>query len=91
MLNLISFENVEEQFEASEIIKEMLNYIDNVLSSEEKEIFYLRYFVNLSYKQISEYMNMSQSTVGMKILRAKKKLADKLKINYDKRGIENHG
>lgn len=91
LLSLISLDNVEEQCEALEVVEEILDYIDNTLSLEEKEILYLKYYENLSYKQISKYMNMNQSTIGMKILRVRKRLADKLKINYGKGGLENNG
>ena len=49
------------------------------LKKEYRIILKLRYFEDLSYKEIEEKLNESASTVRVKIFRAKKMLASLLK------------
>ena len=49
------------------------------LKNEYRKILQLRFFEDKSYKAISKIMNQPLNTVKVKILRAKKVLAEKLK------------
>jgi RNA polymerase sigma-70 factor (ECF subfamily) len=53
------------------------------LKKEYRVILNLRYFEDLSYKEIEEKLNESASTVRVKIFRAKKMLASLLKKDAD--------
>ena len=73
----MNFDNIEEQYEATEMVKFAFEYI-NSLSFEEKQIVHLKYFEDYTYSEIAEFMNMKQSTIGMKLLRFKEKLSEKI-------------
>lgn len=47
---------------------------------------HMRLFEGLTYEQISELVNMKKSTVGMKIMRCKKKIASKLSFYLNLEG-----
>ena len=49
------------------------------LKNEYRQILQLRFFEDRSYKAISKIMNQPLNTIKVKILRAKKILAEKLK------------
>lgn len=70
--------SIEEQYEKMEMIKDILIHI-NKLSLEEKQILYLKYYENYTYSEIAKHMKIKQSTVGMKLLRIKEKIANMIK------------
>lgn len=86
--NLINFDNIEEQYEATEMVKYVFKYI-NSLSFEEKQIIHLKYFENCTYSEIAQIMNMKQSTIGMKLLRFKEKLWDKINKAFNEKELGN--
>ncbi|MHC4123135.1 MAG: RNA polymerase sigma factor [Planctomycetota bacterium] len=51
------------------------------LPAAEKEIVVLRYYSNLSYKQISAVLGLSKPTVNGRLRRAKQKIIGYLKLN----------
>jgi len=87
--NLINFDNIEEQYEATEMVKYIFKYI-NSLSFEEKQIIHLKYFENCTYSEIAKIMNMKQSTIGMKLLRFKEKLWDKINKAFSEKELSNN-
>lgn len=87
--NLINFDNIEEQYEATEMVKYIFKYI-NSLSFEEKQIIHLKYFENCTYSEIAKIMNMKQSTIGMKLLRFKEKLWDKINKALSEKELSNN-
>lgn len=88
--DIVNFDNIEEQYEAMEMIKYIFNYI-NTLDIEEKQIVHLKYFENYTYSEIAKHMKMKQSTIGMKLLRIKEKISDKIKKNFDKKELSKNG
>ncbi len=71
-------DSIEEQYVKREMLKDILVHIDK-LSLEEKQILYLKHYENYTYFEIAKHMNMKQSTVGMKLLRIKEKIASRTK------------
>jgi len=70
--------NVEEYVVSETVTEEMLKVIDK-LKDELKECFLLMYAHNLSYKEISKLLNISESNVTVRIHRAKKKIIELLR------------
>lgn len=58
----------EERFE------QILNIIENHLTHEQREIFKLKFFENLSTKEISELISKSEEAVRASLSRGKKKI-----------------
>jgi len=69
--------SLEEQYEAMEIVRDIFKYANN-LSLEEKQIIYMKYIENHTYSEIAKRMRMKQSSVGMKLLRNRKKIESAL-------------
>ena len=86
----VDFDNIEEQYEANEMIKYIFKYI-NSLDIEEKQIIHLKYFENYTYSEIAKLMNMKQSTIGMKLLRFKEKLSDKINKTFKEKELGKNG
>lgn len=66
--------SIEDQLIKEQNLEELLHYVKN-LKPHYKEIIELRYFKELSYKEIAEKLNQPMSNVKIKLLRAKKLLA----------------
>jgi len=81
--DMVDFDNIEEEYEAIEMIKDLFKYI-NTLNIEEKQLIHLRYFEDYTYSEIAKHLKMKQSTVGMKLLRIKEKLESNIKKNRKK-------
>lgn len=88
--DIVDFDNIEEQYEANEMIKYIFKYI-NSLDIEEKQIIHLKYFENYTYSEIAKLMNMKQSTIGMKLLRFKEKLSDKINKTFKEKELGKNG
>ncbi|AEV70499.1 RNA polymerase sigma factor [Acetivibrio clariflavus] len=88
--DIVDFDNIEEQYEASEMVKYILKYI-NSLDIEEKQIVHLKYFENYTYAEIAKIMNMKQSTIGMKLLRFKEKLSNKISKIFEEKELSKNG
>jgi len=67
----------EEIIIKTEKLEHILEAIKS-LKDEYKKILQLRFFENLSYKEISEKLNQPLNTIKVKILRAKNLLNDKI-------------
>lgn len=78
LTELINFSSPEDQIEATELVELIMKIIDE-LKEEDRLVLHLWLFEGLSYEQISKQINMKKSTVGMKIMRSKLKVANKLK------------
>jgi len=88
--DMVDFDNIEEQYEANEMIKYIIKYI-NSLDIEEKQIIHLKYFENYTYAEIAKIMNMKQSTIGMKLLRFKEKLSNKISKIFEEKELGKNG
>ena len=78
VVELTALSNPEEAYDDKEKLQEILNCIDG-LDMEERQIIHLKLFEDFTYVEIAEQMQMKESTVKMKALRAKAKIAKKLK------------
>jgi len=79
---LISYTIVEDPIIKEREQKEIKDFIDKGLSNIEdkfREILVLYYIEELSYKEIAEILYIPISTVGVRIMRAKKVLKEKYK------------
>ena len=65
----------EDQIINEQNLAQLLSYIKK-LNNKQQKIITLRYFQELSYKEISESLNESMSSVKVNLLRAKKSLAE---------------
>lgn len=65
----------EDQIINEQNLAELLSYIKK-LNKKQQEIINLRYFQELSYREISETLNESMSSVKVNLLRAKKLLSE---------------
>jgi len=82
IIQLSKRNNPEVLHEENEVAKEFLNCIEG-LDKLEQRILHLKYNEDLTYAEIAEQMNMKQSTIRMKALRAREKLHDKVKRYAD--------
>lgn len=74
--------NPEVLYEQNEAAKEVLKYIED-LDFEGQMILHMKFYEGLTYMQIAEQMNLKESTVRMKALRAKDKLSKKLTTHFE--------
>jgi len=81
VIELTTLNNLEEAYEDKEEMQEILNCIDG-LDTEEKQIIFLKFYEDFTYAQIAEQIQMKESAIKMKVLRAKAKIARKLKKYY---------
>ena len=65
----------EDQIINEQNLAQLLSYIKK-LNKKQQEIINLRYFQELSYKEIAETLNESMSSVKVNLLRAKKLLSE---------------
>lgn len=65
----------EDKIIIEQNLTELLSYIKK-LNKKHQKIIHLRYFQELSYKEIAEILNESMSSVKVKLLRAKKLLSE---------------
>lgn len=72
-----SKENLEYQFELKEMKKLILNELDHI-SIEQKEIFLLKEYGGLSYKEISVISNIDENLVKSRLYKTRQKLISKL-------------
>ena len=72
-----SKENLEYEFELKEMKKLILNELDHI-SIEQKEIFLLKEYGGLSYKEISVISNIDENLVKSRLYKTRQKLISKL-------------
>lgn len=75
--------SLEERIGTEEFEEDLLNQIAikralTALNSEEIKLIYLRFYKELSYSEIANVMNISVSTIGIKISKALEKMKMKL-------------
>ncbi len=68
---------IEDSIIKEQNLNELLKHIKN-LKTHYQEVIQLRYFQELSYQEISEQLNEPLSNVKVKLLRAKKLLAESI-------------
>jgi RNA polymerase sigma-70 factor (ECF subfamily) len=74
---------VEDQLINEQNLAILLNFIKQ-LKPQYQEIINLRYFKEMSYKEIAVELNKPMSNIKVKLLRAKKLLAEIIKISSEK-------
>ncbi len=72
-----SSENLEYQFELKEMKKLILNELEHI-SIEQKEIFLLKEYGGLSYKEISVISNIDENLVKSRLYKTRQKLINRL-------------
>ena len=72
-----SDENIEYQFELKEMKSLILKELENI-SIEQKEIFLLKEYGGLSYKEISVISNIDENLVKSRLYKTRQKLIDRL-------------
>ncbi len=73
----ISSENIEYQFELKEMKNLILNELEK-MSVEQKEIFLLKEYGGLSYKEISAISNIDENLVKSRLYKTRQKLINRL-------------
>lgn len=73
----ISNENIEYQFELKEMKKLILNELENI-SIDQKEIFLLKEYGGLSYKEIALISNIDENLVKSRLYKTRQKLINRL-------------
>lgn len=68
---------VDEEFELQEM-KEMIMKVLDKLSIEQREVFLLKEYGGLSYKEISDIMNIGEELVKSRLYKTRQKLIYKL-------------
>lgn len=68
----------EKQIDPNELEKALKNAMNNI-SGDHQSVFVLRYYENMSIKDIAEIMSCSEGTVKSRLFHAKKNLASQLK------------
>lgn len=74
---------IEELIEDSEFVKEFLEFINQNLKSEERELLQLKCIERCSNDKIAEIMNLKRKTVDVKVTRLRNKIRNIKKI-FDK-------
>lgn len=85
LLNSFFIKNEDAEQSDAELLDinyEKLQQILNVLQNDDKMLLLMKYQDNLSVNQIIEILNIKESAVKMRLLRAKKKVMQ-LKINLE--------
>lgn len=77
--NVTSLEELNEEPVFSEPEKSQLYYALKDLPLKYRQIVHLYYFENYKAKEIAEIMNLSETAVQTRLLRARQKLKEKLK------------
>lgn len=72
-----SDESIEYQFELKEMKKLILKELENI-SIEQKEIFLLKEYGGLSYKEIAVISNVDENLVKSRLYKTRQKLIDRL-------------
>jgi len=72
-----SKENLEYQFELKEIKELILKELENI-SIEQKEIFLLKEYGGLSYKEISVISNIDENLVKSRLYKTRQKLINRI-------------
>ncbi|MDP3312477.1 MAG: sigma-70 family RNA polymerase sigma factor [Lutibacter sp.] len=70
--------SAEDQLIIDQNLAELKNYI-KLLKPQHQEIIHLRYFREMSYKEIADFLNEPMSSIKVKLLRAKNLLAGIIK------------
>lgn len=71
--SLLSSENIEEEFQIREDLNEVINIV-NTMNANIQEIFRLKVFGDMSFKEISIILELSESTVKTRYYGAIKKI-----------------
>lgn len=77
-----SNENIEYQFELKEIKNLILNELENI-SIEQKEIFLLKEYGGLSYKEIAVISNIDENLVKSRLYKTRQKLISRISKMID--------
>ncbi len=82
-IDISSSIKIEEEFEMKELNELILNELDK-LPLEQRDVFLLKEYGGLSYKEISEAMNIDENLVKSRLHKTRMKLVNKLSktVNY---------
>jgi RNA polymerase sigma-70 factor (ECF subfamily) len=72
-----SSESISEQIENKELSKIVLNELD-LMSDEFREVFILREYSGLSYKEIASLLEIDEELVKSRLYKARQKLINKI-------------
>lgn len=77
-------ENIPDEYERKEL-KEIIMKILETLPVEQKEVFYLKEYGGLSYKEISAVMDIDENLVKSRLFKTRQKLVRIIRaaINYE--------
>lgn len=78
IVELSDFNIPDKILEDNEIKQELKAFIGE-MDADSQTIINLRYFEDFTYVQIAEYMEINENNVKVKLHRAKRKIADKIK------------
>ena len=84
-MSTVTIDSPEAQFENKEIRNEIITLI-NDLDIEQRASLILKHVQGMSYKEISEILNVSPNAAKMKVLRAKQTICKNLEKSK-KRGV----
>jgi RNA polymerase sigma-70 factor (ECF subfamily) len=76
-LDVVSKENLEYQYELKEMKKIILLELENI-SIEQKEIFLLKEYGGLSYKEIAVVSNIDENLVKSRLYKTRQKLIERI-------------
>jgi RNA polymerase sigma-70 factor (ECF subfamily) len=77
-IDIISNDLLSDEIEKKEL-KELILYELDKMSDEHKEVFYLKEYGELSYKEIAELMKISEELVKSRLYNTRQRLISKLK------------
>ncbi len=80
-LNSASDESDIDNVIAAADLKSALNQAISQLKEDDKNLIIMRYYLDLSVKEIAELISVKENTISQKILRAKRRLAKIIKMN----------
>lgn len=75
--NRFNLDTVEDKIEKKELNKEIMEQIHS-LDSHYREVILLYYYMNLSYAEIAQTLNIKEGTVKSRVSRAKNLIKDKI-------------
>ena len=71
-------ESIKDPFALNLDIAKVLKKMDSLLSSEDKEIFFLVFIEGYKYNEVAKKLKISQGTIGSKLNRNLKKIREEL-------------
>ena len=86
-LDEFSFGVDDDRYEKSELSKIIVNAVE-LLSEEQKESVVLQLYYDMSYKEISDFLNLPISTIRNRITRGKQSIREVLAPYFEKDNVK---